>query len=231
MSKEIRNPSAKRLVKRRMMLKSVVAGGGAVTIKGLPGEWAKPVVDSVIIPSHAATTGTSTQGGTTAPPGSTTRPPVCDVVCRVSTRSQSGEGFGNKTFTSPGGTYSYVGTGKTNETGKLFVDAIEFEVDPPGCITGLVDIDVSIQGDANDDPANGFDAFTIAPQIIGDDGKAQFGTAAYDHFYELADSGGSKDGTDTTGPTGFDDGFTITLTPQDAAAQACTIAINIAEQT
>lgn len=41
---------------RRKLLKSVVAGGGAVTVaKMLPDQWARPVVDSVMLPSHATT--------------------------------------------------------------------------------------------------------------------------------------------------------------------------------
>ncbi len=39
---------------RRKLLKSVVAGGGALTVaKMLPDQWARPVVDSVMLPSHA----------------------------------------------------------------------------------------------------------------------------------------------------------------------------------
>lgn len=39
---------------RRKLLKSVVAGGGALTVaKTLPDQWARPVVDSVMLPAHA----------------------------------------------------------------------------------------------------------------------------------------------------------------------------------
>lgn len=41
---------------RRKLLKSAVAGGGAVTVaKMLPDQWARPVVDTVMLPSHAQT--------------------------------------------------------------------------------------------------------------------------------------------------------------------------------
>jgi len=41
---------------RRKLLKSVVAGGGAATVgKMLPDQWARPVVNSVMLPSHAQT--------------------------------------------------------------------------------------------------------------------------------------------------------------------------------
>ena len=42
---------------RRNILKSIALGGGIVTAgKVLPDGWKKPVVDTVILPSHAATT-------------------------------------------------------------------------------------------------------------------------------------------------------------------------------
>jgi hypothetical protein len=41
---------------RRKLLKSIVAGSGAVVAgKSLPESWGKPVVDSVILPAHAET--------------------------------------------------------------------------------------------------------------------------------------------------------------------------------
>jgi hypothetical protein len=41
---------------RRKLLKSVVAGGGAATVaKLMPDQWSRPVVDSVVLPSHAQT--------------------------------------------------------------------------------------------------------------------------------------------------------------------------------
>jgi len=42
---------------RRKLLKSIAAGTGAAVVgKSLPESWSKPVVDSVMLPAHAATT-------------------------------------------------------------------------------------------------------------------------------------------------------------------------------
>ncbi len=42
---------------RRKLLKSIAAGSGAVVAgKSLPESWSKPIVDSVMLPAHAATT-------------------------------------------------------------------------------------------------------------------------------------------------------------------------------
>ncbi|MGV6826077.1 MAG: hypothetical protein ACWA5Q_03795 [bacterium] len=44
--------------KRRKLLKSLAAGSGAVIAgKSLPDQWTRPVVDSVLLPSHAQTSG------------------------------------------------------------------------------------------------------------------------------------------------------------------------------
>ncbi len=43
--------------KRRELLKALTLGGGAVAATQLPSTWSKPVVDSVMIPAHAQTTG------------------------------------------------------------------------------------------------------------------------------------------------------------------------------
>ena len=43
---------------RRKLLKTLVAGGGVVaTAKLMPEQWARPVVDSIMLPGHAQTTG------------------------------------------------------------------------------------------------------------------------------------------------------------------------------
>jgi len=44
---------------RRKLLKSIAAGSGAVIAgKSLPESWSKPIVDTVMLPAHAATTAT-----------------------------------------------------------------------------------------------------------------------------------------------------------------------------
>lgn len=40
---------------RRRLLRTVAAGGSALSLTALPGKWAKPVVASVILPAHAQT--------------------------------------------------------------------------------------------------------------------------------------------------------------------------------
>ena len=49
---------------RRKLLKSIVAGSGAIVAgKSLPESWSRPVVDSVMLPAHAQTS-VVTYGGT-----------------------------------------------------------------------------------------------------------------------------------------------------------------------
>ena len=51
--------------KRRKLLKSIAAGSGAVIAgKNLPESWSQPIVDSVMLPTHAQTSpGQYTSGG------------------------------------------------------------------------------------------------------------------------------------------------------------------------
>lgn len=45
---------------RRKLLKSIAAGSGAIVAgKSLPESWSRPVVDSVMLPAHALTSGTN----------------------------------------------------------------------------------------------------------------------------------------------------------------------------
>ena len=54
---------------RRKLLKSIAAGSGAVVAgKSLPESWSKPVIDTVVLPSHASTTDDTDSGA----PGNTT---------------------------------------------------------------------------------------------------------------------------------------------------------------
>ena len=66
---------------RRKLLKTIAAGSGAVVAgKAIPESWSRPVVDSVVLPAHAATTDDSgSQGGgaTTTTPAPTTTPACC----------------------------------------------------------------------------------------------------------------------------------------------------------
>lgn len=44
--------------RRRDALRKILAGGGIVVgAESLPGNWSKPLIDSVVLPAHAQTTG------------------------------------------------------------------------------------------------------------------------------------------------------------------------------
>ncbi len=65
---------------RRKLLKSMAAGSGAIVAgKSLPESWTKPVIDSIVLPAHAALTDGS--GGlpsdATTTPQATTTPDCC----------------------------------------------------------------------------------------------------------------------------------------------------------
>jgi hypothetical protein len=48
----------KSIESRRKLLKSIAAGSGAIVAgKSLPESWSRPVVDSVVLPAHAQTSG------------------------------------------------------------------------------------------------------------------------------------------------------------------------------
>ena len=46
---------------RRKLLKALTLGSGAVTLSQVPNKWRKPVVESVVLPAHAQTTGEEVQ--------------------------------------------------------------------------------------------------------------------------------------------------------------------------
>ncbi len=53
--------------RRRKILKSVVAGSGAVIAgKSLPENWSKPIVNSVLLPAHASTSAANYSGSASA---------------------------------------------------------------------------------------------------------------------------------------------------------------------
>ncbi len=63
---------------RRKLLKSIAAGSGAVVAgKSLPESWSKPVINSIVLPSHAALTD---GGDASTTPEATTTPECCLVV-------------------------------------------------------------------------------------------------------------------------------------------------------
>jgi hypothetical protein len=54
------NPTNKQ--SRRTTLKTLLAGGGVLSLAALPSRWAKPVVDSVMLPAHAQTSPSGANG-------------------------------------------------------------------------------------------------------------------------------------------------------------------------
>lgn len=50
------NPDVRHNRARRRLLQSLAAGGAAVSVKALPGQWAKPVLDTTTLPAHAQAT-------------------------------------------------------------------------------------------------------------------------------------------------------------------------------
>ena len=62
---------------RRDALRKILAGTGVVAgAKALPEKWTKPVVNSIIVPAHAQTTGPEQTTTTTAAPPTTTAEPT-----------------------------------------------------------------------------------------------------------------------------------------------------------
>jgi len=52
-------------IDRRQVIRTIVAGGGAVTAAAASDKWATPAVNSLILPAHAQTSGTTTTATTT----------------------------------------------------------------------------------------------------------------------------------------------------------------------
>lgn len=60
-------------VNRREVVKSViVVVGGVVTALALPAKWTKPIVESIIVPAHAATSACTTTAAPTITRGAST---------------------------------------------------------------------------------------------------------------------------------------------------------------
>lgn len=53
--KSTKSNKSTKLTNRRVVLKSAVVAGAAVTVKTLPKEWTAPVIESVMLPAHATT--------------------------------------------------------------------------------------------------------------------------------------------------------------------------------
>ena len=57
---------------RRKLLKSIAAGSGAIVAgKSLPENWTKPIVNSVVLPAHAVTSGQAPSSPPSSPPTTT----------------------------------------------------------------------------------------------------------------------------------------------------------------
>jgi len=85
---------------RRKLLKTIVTGSGAVVAgNALPEGWAKPVVDSVILPAHAETTCASTltlvvtePGGAVIPSGRKLAESIGNLLATVTVIPYPGDG-------------------------------------------------------------------------------------------------------------------------------------------
>ena len=58
-------PSSKKSMKRRKLVRTVATTGGVAATGFLGGAWVKPVVESVVLPAHAQTTGGGSRARTT----------------------------------------------------------------------------------------------------------------------------------------------------------------------
>lgn len=56
------NNDPTRKLNRRTTLKTLLTGGGVLTLAALPNRWMKPVVDTVILPAHAQTSPSGANG-------------------------------------------------------------------------------------------------------------------------------------------------------------------------
>lgn len=68
-------------VNRREVVKSVTVVVGVVTALALPAKWTKPIVESIIVPAHAATSACTTTAAPTAPGGASTPGTTTPAPC------------------------------------------------------------------------------------------------------------------------------------------------------
>jgi hypothetical protein len=149
---------------RRKVLKSMAAGSGAVIAgKSMPDQWAKPMVDSVLLPSHAQTSA------------------VCTIIGSVSATSGFFDGADSGLDSITHGPFALPGSYDTIAT----TTAAEITVTPqitvtPGVtdafnlttvITGDFDVNAAdLNQNVTPDPANGTIAFNSMTTAGYDDG-------------------------------------------------------------
>ena len=131
---------------RRKMLKSMAAGGGAVVAgKSLPEQWTYPVVDSVLLPVHASTTGTDSDPGVT----------VCTLSGGVEATQNGYDGSGALNGYYPLG----------SDTSDDLVSAIgNMTIDPQFAVNPGVTDNFTLQADVSAEVVNGADlSQNVAP--------------------------------------------------------------------
>ena len=71
---------------RRKALKSTLIGGAVISTSVVPEKWKKPMLDSVVLPSHATTTDdSSSAGGANTTPGAAPTPAPTTTMVYVTT--------------------------------------------------------------------------------------------------------------------------------------------------
>ena len=87
---------------RRKALKSTLIGGAVISASVAPDKWKKPVLDSVVLPAHAATTDDTDSGApgntTAAPTAAPTTPEPTTTVDVTTTPRPNGNTAFNFTF-------------------------------------------------------------------------------------------------------------------------------------
>lgn len=99
--------STEKAPSRRKLIKAIAgAAGGAATASAVPSSWTKPIVNAVMLPAHAQTTGPTTTpppAGPTPPPQTTPPPTVGCLIQTCDANLKSGCGlFTGTVLTSQG---------------------------------------------------------------------------------------------------------------------------------